>query len=156
MWSQHSSKLNIYIYLGVVGNRYVERLLVKNGHQKLTWSMINVLYIINIGLCAQIILIILERTINVSSRWSYLQLKMHVNPWHHERLGFFFRHMASRPMPKHLRQLTTWQVFRQVERRIHTQESNRQPLPWDLGISPPSYGSLGSSRTVRGPFWTWD
>ena len=68
MWSQHSSKLNIYIYLGVVGNRYVERLLVKNGHQKLTWSMINVLYIINIGLCAQIILIILERTINVSSR----------------------------------------------------------------------------------------
>ena len=36
----------------------------------------------------------------------------------------------------------------QVERRFHSQESNRQPFPWDLGISPPSLISSGSSRTI--------
>ena len=60
---------------------------------------------------------------------------------------FFLRQKADRPTPKHIRQLTTWQVFCQVERRFHNRESNRQPLPWDLGISPPSSSSLGSSRT---------
>jgi hypothetical protein len=29
----------------------------------------------------------------------------------------------------------------------YNRESNRQPLPWDLGICPSSSGSLGSSRT---------
>ena len=62
--------------------------------------------------------------------------------------SFHLRHKADRPLPKHKRQLiTTWQVFCQVERRLHNWESNRQPLPWDLGISPPSSNSLGSSRT---------
>ena len=51
------------------------------------------------------------------------------------------------PAPKHMRQLTTWQVLCQVERRFHTRELNHQPLPWDLGVSPPSSNSLGSSRT---------
>ena len=49
---------------------------------------------------------------------------------------------------KHRRQLTTWQVFRQVERRFHSQDSNRQPLPWDLGIPLSSPSSLRSSRTT--------
>jgi hypothetical protein len=35
-----------------------------------------------------------------------------------------------------------------VERRFHNWESNYQPLPWDLGISPPSSSSLGSSQTI--------
>ena len=35
-----------------------------------------------------------------------------------------------------------------VKRRFHSRESNRQPLPWNLGISPPSSSSLGSSRTT--------
>ena len=38
-------------------------------------------------------------------------------------------------------------LFCQVERRFHSWESNRQPLPWDLDISPPSSSCLGSSRT---------
>ena len=37
--------------------------------------------------------------------------------------------------------------FRQVKRRFHSPDSNHQPLPWDLGISPPSSVSLRSSRT---------
>ena len=41
----------------------------------------------------------------------------------------------------------------QVERRYHSWDSNRQPLPWDLGISPPSSNSLGSSRTVK-EYWS--
>ena len=56
---------------------------------------------------------------------------------------FFLRQKTKRPAPKHKRQLTTWQVFYQVERRFYSQESNRHPLPWDLDISPPSSSSLG-------------
>ena len=37
----------------------------------------------------------------------------------------------------------------QVERRFHRHESNRQPLPWNLGISPPSSSNLlESSQTI--------
>ena len=61
----------------------------------------------------------------------------------------FERKKADKPVPKHRRQWTTWQIFCQVERRFHSHESNRQPLPWDLGISPPSSGSSGSSRTMN-------
>ena len=60
---------------------------------------------------------------------------------------YFLRQKADRPAPKHRRQFTTWQVFRQVERRFHSRDSNCQPLPWDLGIPLPSPGSLRSSRT---------
>ena len=60
---------------------------------------------------------------------------------------FFLRQKADRPAPMHKVQLTIWQVFHQVERRFPNQELNRQPLLWDLGISPPSSGSLGSSRS---------
>ena len=49
--------------------------------------------------------------------------------------------------PKHMGHMITWQVLCVVERRFHRQESNRQPLPRDLGISPPSSSSLGSSST---------
>ena len=38
--------------------------------------------------------------------------------------------------------------FCQVERRLHSRESYRQPLPKDLGISPPSPNNLRSSRTI--------
>ena len=65
---------------------------------------------------------------------------------------FFLRQKADRPTPKHRRQFTTWQVFRQVERRFHSRDSNRQPLPWDLGIPLPSPGSLRSSRIITGSF----
>ena len=41
----------------------------------------------------------------------------------------FLKQKADMPMPKHRRQLTTWQVFRQVKRRFHTWESNWQSLP---------------------------
>ena len=63
------------------------------------------------------------------------------------------RQKADRQAPKHRRRLTTWQVFRQVERRFHSRDSNRQPLPWDLGISPPSSNSLRSSRTPHTSLW---
>ena len=36
----------------------------------------------------------------------------------------------------------------QLERRFSNRESNRHPLPRDLGISPPSFSSLGWSRTM--------
>ena len=49
----------------------------------------------------------------------------------------FFRHMAEMPTPKHMRQLTTWQVYVTAQRIFHIRASNRQPLPWDLGISAP-------------------
>jgi hypothetical protein len=52
------------------------------------------------------------------------------------------------PAPKHVRQLTTWQVFRQVKRRFRKWKSNRKPLSQDLGISSPSSGGLRSSRLV--------
>ena len=58
------------------------------------------------------------------------------------------------PTPKQKRQLTNWQVLRQVERTFHSWESNRQPFPRDLGISPPSSSSLGSSRTNVGGLLT--
>jgi hypothetical protein len=41
----------------------------------------------------------------------------------------FLRQKVDRPAPKHRRQLTTWQVLSQVERRFHSRGSNRQPLP---------------------------
>ena len=42
---------------------------------------------------------------------------------------FLFETEGRQANPKHRRQLTTWQVFRQVERRFHGWDSNRQPLP---------------------------
>ena len=51
------------------------------------------------------------------------------------------------PTPKHMRQLTTLQVLCQVERRFHSRELNHQPHPSNLGISPPSFGSLGLSHS---------
>ena len=56
------------------------------------------------------------------------------------------RQKANLPTPKHMMQLTTWQVLCQVERRFHSQEPNCQTLSWDLGISPPSSNSLESCR----------
>ena len=67
----------------------------------------------------------------------------------------FSRQKVDRPAPKHMIRLTTWQIFRQVERRFHNQESIRWPLPWDLGISPPSSSSLRSSRTIYNSFSLW-
>ena len=60
---------------------------------------------------------------------------------------FFFETEGRQANAKHRRQLTTWQVFCQVERRFHSRDSNRQSLPWDLGIPLPSPGSLRPSRT---------
>ena len=44
-------------------------------------------------------------------------------------LFLFLRQKVDWPAPKHRRQFTTWQVFHQVERRFHSRDSNRQPLP---------------------------
>ena len=55
----------------------------------------------------------------------------------------FFWRKADRLAPKHMRRLTTWKVLCEVEGRFHNRESNHQPLPWDLSISPPSSNSLG-------------
>ena len=44
--------------------------------------------------------------------------------------------------------------FCQVQRRFHSWELNRQPLPWDEGISPPSSSTLGLSRTSVFVLWT--
>ena len=52
---------------------------------------------------------------------------------------FFSRQKADKPTPS----------FCQVERRFHSREVNRQPLPLDLGISPPSSSSL---RSCLGPW----
>ena len=65
----------------------------------------------------------------------------------HDFIYLFWRQKVDMPVPKHGRQLTIWQVFRQVERIFRNRDSNWQPLLWDLGISPPSFGSLRSSRT---------
>ena len=48
--------------------------------------------------------------------------------------------------------MSTWQV----ERSFHNWKSNRQPLPWNLGISPSSFGNLGSSRSwdMQFPMWS--
>jgi hypothetical protein len=40
----------------------------------------------------------------------------------------FLREKTDRLAPKYKRQLTTRQVFRQVERRFHSWNSRRQPL----------------------------
>ena len=42
---------------------------------------------------------------------------------------FFFKQNADNPAPKHMRRLTTQQVFCQVHNRLHNRESHRQPLP---------------------------
>ena len=67
-------------------------------------------------------------------------------------LLFFLKHKSNMPTPKHTRQLTTWQVFCQVERKFQSRELNRQPLPWDLGISPLSSSSLGRIGPITNHF----
>ena len=42
------------------------------------------------------------------------------------------RQKVDMPASKHTMHLTSWQVFRQVEKGFHIRESHRQPLPWDL------------------------
>ena len=71
-----------------------------------------------------------------------------VKHWSINTFYFILRQKADRLVPKYKRQVTTWQVSRHVERRFHSRESNCQPLPWDLGMSPLSFGSLGSSRST--------
>ena len=55
------------------------------------------------------------------------------------------RQKINKPTPKHMRQLTTWQVLCQVEEI--SQPEIEPPLPRDLGVSPSSSISLRSSRT---------
>ena len=43
--------------------------------------------------------------------------------------------------------------FYQIEGRFHSRESNRQPLPWELGISPSPSNSLRPSWTRRRLVW---
>ena len=54
----------------------------------------------------------------------------HLLPLHFYILLFIYLRLnADMSAPKHMRQLTTWQVFYQVERRFHSHELNRQPRP---------------------------
>ena len=64
----------------------------------------------------------------------------------------FFWQEADRLLPKHMRQLSIWRAFCQVERRFNSRELNRQPLPWDLGISLSSSNILESSWTKFSQF----
>ena len=63
---------------------------------------------------------------------------------------FFLRKMADMPTRKHRRQLTTFEVLFQVEWRFHNRKVNRQPFPWNLGVSPTSSSSFRSTRTKTG------
>ena len=40
----------------------------------------------------------------------------------------FYRQKVDRPMPKHMRQLTTWQVFYQVERKLRVSSVQTWPM----------------------------
>ena len=105
-----------------------------------------------------------EATVHI--KWSYrppsillmIKFRMVIIFWARSPTSFLFssfsRPKADRQAPKHMRQLTTWQVLCQVERRFHSRESNRQPLPWYLGISPSSSNSLGPSWTKSNLFST--
>ena len=75
--------------------------------------------------------------------------------WFYLFFSFFFRQKVDRPAPKHRRQLTNCQIFCQIERRFHNRDLNRQPLSWYSGISPPSSGSLKSSRIIFGFTLRW-
>ena len=61
---------------------------------------------------------------------------------------FILKQKSDRPAPKYRRQLITWQVCWPVERSFHNRELNHQPLPWELGVSPPSSCILRSSWTI--------
>ena len=63
-------------------------------------------------------------------------------------ISFFFEKESRHANAKAQEAVDHMASFRHVERRFHSQDSNRQPLPWDLGISPPSSDSLRSSRTL--------
>ena len=71
----------------------------------------------------------------------------HVEEWRGKRGSFLFWDRRPTGQRQAQEAETTWQVIRQVERRFHSRDSNRQPLPWDLGIPLPSPGSLRSSWT---------
>ena len=62
---------------------------------------------------------------------------------------FFFETEGRRASAKAHEAINVLASFCQVERRFHNEESNRRPLPWDLGISPPSSNSLWSYRTNK-------
>ena len=102
----------------------------------------------SLGLSRTVIIFLRRWLTQISSRWNQIRMcDSSIDFFIY--LFTFLRQKDDRPTPKPMRQLTTWQVFCQVERRFHSQESNRQPLPWDLGISPLSSSSLGSSRTIH-------
>ena len=66
------------------------------------------------------------------------------------KLLFYFIFWDRRPTCQRQSTWGNWppSIFGQVERRFHNRESNRQPLPWGLGISPPSSSRLMSSGTT--------
>jgi hypothetical protein len=62
----------------------------------------------------------------------------------------FLRQKVDMPASKHIGSWSPGKFVCQVKRRFHSWELDRQPFPWDLGISPPSSSSLGSSRIASG------
>ena len=78
--------------------------------------------------------------------------RIHANNDQYWSLYFIFLKFRERRPTCH-RQSTrgSWppsNFLYQVERRFHSRETNRQPIPWDLGISPPPSNTLGSSHTT--------
>ena len=86
----------------------------------------------------------LERLLRITK----VKPSLHIQDSFPSKIFFvFMRQKADMPSPKHIRHLTTWPTFCQAERMFHNRELNHQPLPSNLGISPPSSSSLGLSPT---------
>ena len=74
----------------------------------------------------KVIHVINGRILNRISLLTFLTIKTSTSSFYKFFLFHFFWEKADMPTSKHRRQLTTWQVFCQVERRFHNRDSNRQ------------------------------
>ena len=94
------------------------------------------------------------KTDNQNSRWpSFLSCLIFFRFYNWPFFFFFFETEVQQANTKAHKGVHHLGSFHQVERKFHSQDSNRQPLPWNLGISPPSSNSLRSSRTIRLTSW---
>jgi hypothetical protein len=104
-----------------------------------------------------------QAAISVFFAWwlSVEWLLLHLSPPRNKRIGevksskfvlfSFFHFGAKRSIGQSRSTGGSWSFGKfccHVKRRCHSRELNRRPLPWDLGVSPPSSSSLGSSKLV--------
>ena len=77
-----------------------------------------------------------------------LKLNRFVCNWPSFSFSFnLLRQEADRQVSKHIRQLTTWQVYAKLRGDFTSGNQTTNLFLWDLSISPPSCSSLGSSLT---------